>query len=62
MKRVRKAKADEVDDGSSREEIPGAHSILEISGPTIPSPGPSGTLCVQHEGRKEKQSRGSGVK
>lgn len=51
MKRVRKAKADGVDgvaiadDGPSREQIPGAHSILEISGPTIPSPGPSGTLC-----------------
>lgn len=48
VKRVRKTKADEVDsltiaeDGSSREEMPGAHSILEISGPTIPSPGPSG--------------------
>lgn len=51
MKRVRKAKADGLDsvaiadDGPSREQIPGAHSILEISGPTIPSPGPSGTLC-----------------
>ncbi|CAF99942.1 unnamed protein product, partial [Tetraodon nigroviridis] len=48
VKRVRKAKADGVDgvaiadDGPSREQIPGAHSILEISGPTIPSPGPSG--------------------
>lgn len=48
MKRVRKAKADGVDsvaiaeDGPSRE--PGVHSMLEISGPTIPSPGPSGTL------------------
>lgn len=72
MKRVRKAKADGLDsvaiadDGPSREQIPGAHSILEISGPTIPSPGPSGTLCGiilissvysnQHEGREKKQS------
>lgn len=51
MKRVRKAKTDGVDsmaisdEGPNREEIPGAHSILEISGPTIPSPGPSGTVC-----------------
>uniref|UniRef100_A0A674MPX7 Tetratricopeptide repeat domain 17 n=1 Tax=Takifugu rubripes TaxID=31033 RepID=A0A674MPX7_TAKRU len=48
VKRVRKAKADGIesvaisDDGPNREQIPGAHSILEISGPTIPSPGPSG--------------------
>lgn len=49
MKRVRKAKADGIesvansDDGPNREQIPGAQSVLEISGPTIPSPGPSGT-------------------
>lgn len=52
MKRVRKAKADGIesvaisDDGPNREQIPGAHSILEISGPTIPSPGPSGTASI----------------
>lgn len=51
MKRVRKTKADGIesvaisDDGPNREQIPGAQSILEISGPTIPSPGPSGTVC-----------------
>lgn len=74
MKRVRKAKADGVDtvtiteDSPSMEQIAGAHSMLEISGPTIPSPGPSGTLRAvivisssllssvysnHHEGRKK---------
>uniref|UniRef100_A0A3B4UTP3 Tetratricopeptide repeat domain 17 n=1 Tax=Seriola dumerili TaxID=41447 RepID=A0A3B4UTP3_SERDU len=48
VKRVRKAKVDGTesvassDDGQNGESLPGAHSILEISGPTIPSPGPSG--------------------
>ncbi|XP_029314323.1 tetratricopeptide repeat protein 17 [Cottoperca gobio] len=48
VKRVRKAKVDGAesvassDDGLSGESLPGGHSVLEISGPTIPSPGPSG--------------------
>ncbi|KAK1891880.1 Tetratricopeptide repeat protein 17, partial [Dissostichus eleginoides] len=48
VKRVRKAKVDGTegvsssDEGQNGESLPGGHSILEISGPTIPSPGPSG--------------------
>ncbi|XP_028258211.1 tetratricopeptide repeat protein 17 [Parambassis ranga] len=48
VKRVRKAKADGSetvafsDDSQNGESLPGGHSVLEISGPTIPSPGPSG--------------------
>lgn len=48
VKRVRKAKVDGTesvassDDGQNGESLPGGHSVLEISGPTIPSPGPSG--------------------
>ncbi|KAM6950047.1 tetratricopeptide repeat protein 17 [Lycodopsis pacificus] len=48
VKRVRKAKVDGTesvaisDDGQSGESLPGGHSVLEISGPTIPSPGPAG--------------------
>ncbi|KAL6113545.1 ttc17 [Pungitius sinensis] len=48
VKRVRKAKGDGTesvatnDDGQSGESLPGGHSVLEISGPTIPSPGPAG--------------------
>ncbi|CAB1434016.1 unnamed protein product [Pleuronectes platessa] len=48
VKRVRKAKVDGTegvagsDDGQNMESLPGGHSVLEISGPTIPSPGPSG--------------------
>uniref|UniRef100_A0A3Q3GNM5 Tetratricopeptide repeat domain 17 n=1 Tax=Labrus bergylta TaxID=56723 RepID=A0A3Q3GNM5_9LABR len=48
VKRVRKAKVDGTesvsgsDDGQIMESLPGGHSVLEISGPTIPSPGPSG--------------------
>uniref|UniRef100_A0A8C2W9G5 Tetratricopeptide repeat domain 17 n=1 Tax=Cyclopterus lumpus TaxID=8103 RepID=A0A8C2W9G5_CYCLU len=48
VKRVRKAKVDGTesvamgDDGPNGESLPGGHSVLEISGPTIPSPGPSG--------------------
>uniref|UniRef100_A0AAQ4RBY9 Tetratricopeptide repeat domain 17 n=1 Tax=Gasterosteus aculeatus aculeatus TaxID=481459 RepID=A0AAQ4RBY9_GASAC len=55
VKRVRKAKVDgtesvaanddDDDDGGggqSGESSPGGHSVLEISGPTIPSPGPAG--------------------
>ncbi|XP_010773287.1 tetratricopeptide repeat protein 17 [Notothenia coriiceps] len=48
VKRVRKAKVDGTDGVSSSDEgqhgesLPGGHSVLEISGPTIPSPGPSG--------------------
>ncbi|XP_062250147.1 tetratricopeptide repeat protein 17 isoform X1 [Platichthys flesus] len=48
VKRVRKAKVDGTegvsgsDDGQSMDSLPGGHSVLEISGPTIPSPGPSG--------------------
>lgn len=30
------------EDGQNGDAIPGGHSVLEISGPTIPSPGPSG--------------------
>ncbi|KAF3832963.1 hypothetical protein F7725_026628 [Dissostichus mawsoni] len=30
------------DEGQNGESLPGGHSVLEISGPTIPSPGPSG--------------------
>lgn len=54
MKRVRKAKVDGTesiassDDGQNEGALPGGHSVLEISGPTIPSPGPSGTIhtCI----------------
>ncbi|KAI3377394.1 hypothetical protein L3Q82_008582, partial [Scortum barcoo] len=48
VKRVRKAKMDGTDSIASSDEsqngesLPGGHSVLEISGPTIPSPGPSG--------------------
>uniref|UniRef100_A0A671Y660 Tetratricopeptide repeat domain 17 n=1 Tax=Sparus aurata TaxID=8175 RepID=A0A671Y660_SPAAU len=48
VKRVRKAKVDGTDsvassdDSQNGESLPGGHSVLEISGPTIPSPGPSG--------------------
>ncbi|XP_074521788.1 tetratricopeptide repeat protein 17 [Halichoeres trimaculatus] len=48
VKRVRKAKVDETesfagtDDSQIVDSLPGGHSVLEISGPTIPSPGPSG--------------------
>ncbi|XP_042289963.1 tetratricopeptide repeat protein 17 isoform X1 [Thunnus thynnus] len=48
VKRVRKAKVDGTesvatsDDNQNGESLPGGHSVLEISGPTIPSPGPSG--------------------
>ncbi|XP_045067065.1 tetratricopeptide repeat protein 17 isoform X1 [Coregonus clupeaformis] len=49
VKRVRKPKADIPDGWGSAEDtlqgetlLPGGHSVLEISGPTIPSPGPSG--------------------
>ncbi|KAL3065850.1 hypothetical protein OYC64_015900 [Pagothenia borchgrevinki] len=48
VKRVRKAKVDGTegvsssDEGQNGESLPGGHSVLEISGPTIPSPGPSG--------------------
>lgn len=30
------------DDSHNGDSLPGGHSVLEISGPTIPSPGPSG--------------------
>uniref|UniRef100_A0A3B5Q9L1 Tetratricopeptide repeat domain 17 n=1 Tax=Xiphophorus maculatus TaxID=8083 RepID=A0A3B5Q9L1_XIPMA len=49
VKRVRKSKADGsesvsmTDDSQNEESIPGGSSVLEISGPTIPSPGPSGS-------------------
>lgn len=48
MKRVKKAKADGTDgvagsdDNLNGESLTGGQSVLEISGPTIPSPGPSG--------------------
>uniref|UniRef100_A0A3Q1G2M5 Tetratricopeptide repeat domain 17 n=1 Tax=Acanthochromis polyacanthus TaxID=80966 RepID=A0A3Q1G2M5_9TELE len=48
VKRVRKAKVDGSesvsisDDGQNGESLSAGHSVLEISGPTIPSPGPSG--------------------
>lgn len=48
VKRVRKTKVDGLesvassDDSQNGESLPGGHSVLEISGPTIPSPGPSG--------------------
>uniref|UniRef100_A0A3Q4N1N2 Tetratricopeptide repeat domain 17 n=1 Tax=Neolamprologus brichardi TaxID=32507 RepID=A0A3Q4N1N2_NEOBR len=48
VKRVRKAKVDgsesvsTSDDSQNGDSLPGGHSVLEISGPTIPSPGPSG--------------------
>ncbi|TMS13138.1 Tetratricopeptide repeat protein 17 [Larimichthys crocea] len=48
VKRVRKAKVDGTDgvtssdDSQNGDSLPGGHSVLEISGPTIPSPGPSG--------------------
>lgn len=50
VKRVRKAKVEGMesvassDDSQNGESLPGGHSVLEISGPTIPSPGPSGTI------------------
>lgn len=54
VKRVRKMKSDGADsvvssdDNQNGESLPGGHSVLEISGPTIPSPGPSGTFytCI----------------
>uniref|UniRef100_A0A3P9LLN9 Tetratricopeptide repeat domain 17 n=1 Tax=Oryzias latipes TaxID=8090 RepID=A0A3P9LLN9_ORYLA len=52
VKRVKKAKMEEADSAaisdeiSFRESLPGGHSVLEISGPTIPSPGPSGRGCI----------------
>lgn len=63
MKRVRKAKVDGTesvassDDSQNGESLPGGHSVLEISGPTIPSPGPSGTIytCILHEHRKSAE-------
>ncbi|XP_034040612.1 tetratricopeptide repeat protein 17 [Thalassophryne amazonica] len=48
VKRVRKTKADGTefvassDDSQNEELLLGGNSVLEISGPTIPSPGPSG--------------------
>lgn len=48
VKRVRKAKVEGSesvsisDDSQNGDSLPGGHSVLEISGPTIPSPGPSG--------------------
>ncbi|XP_054625675.1 tetratricopeptide repeat protein 17 isoform X1 [Dunckerocampus dactyliophorus] len=48
VKRVRKAKVDGSenvaisDDSQSGQPLPVGHSVLEISGPTIPSPGPTG--------------------
>lgn len=50
MKRVRKAKAEGTDgavgsdDNQNGESLTGGQSVLEISGPTIPSPGPSGVV------------------
>lgn len=36
------------DDSQNGDSLPGGHSVLEISGPTIPSPGPSGNTytCI----------------
>lgn len=34
------------DEISIRDSVPGGHSVLEISGPTIPSPGPSGKRWI----------------
>lgn len=62
VKRVRKAKVDGTDsaassdDSQNGESLSGGHSVLEISGPTIPSPGPSGSCLFslhQHEHRKK---------
>lgn len=50
VKRVKKAKADGTDvatgsdDNLNTELLTGGQSVLEISGPTIPSPGPSGVV------------------
>lgn len=54
VKRVRKAKVEGIEgvassDGQDGESLPGGHSVLEISGPTIPSPGPSGTTFIFHQ-------------
>uniref|UniRef100_A0A3B3QH76 Tetratricopeptide repeat domain 17 n=1 Tax=Paramormyrops kingsleyae TaxID=1676925 RepID=A0A3B3QH76_9TELE len=56
VKRVRKPKAESSEnvigeEEPHQEEPPIRHSILEISGPTIPSPGPSGMslLCMTGE-------------
>lgn len=54
VKRVRKAKVDGTDsvassdDSQNGESLSGGHSVLEISGPTIPSPGPSGSCVYFH--------------
>ncbi|CAL8404991.1 unnamed protein product [Boreogadus saida] len=50
VKRVRKSRLDGsegsgAEDGQQGEPLPGGHSVLEISGPTIPSPGPSALAC-----------------
>ncbi|XP_068613276.1 tetratricopeptide repeat protein 17 [Brachionichthys hirsutus] len=42
VKRVRKSKGDGTESAQNGETLPGGHSVFEISGPTIPSPGPSG--------------------
>lgn len=55
VKRVRKAKVDgsenvaNSDDSQGGEPVSEGHSILEISGPTIPSAGPPGTTKL-HQG------------
>lgn len=54
VKRVKKAKVDGTDsvassdDSQNGESLSGGHSVLEISGPTIPSPGPSGNCVYFH--------------
>ena len=61
VKRVRKPKAESADgwiqDEGFHQGTPSAgHSILEISGPTIPSPGPAGTLLSLLVSKKKVQS------
>lgn len=55
VKRVKKAKADgadgAADDSLNGESVAGGQSVLEISGPTIPSPGPSGVAHQRQTGR-----------
>lgn len=52
---MRKAKADGSEsvtvseEGQNEEFLPGGSSVLEISGPTIPSPGPSGSKKKQQK-------------
>lgn len=52
VKRMRKPKAEiseswTGEEDSTQGDSSATHSVLEISGPTIPSPGPSGTCYIE---------------